>query len=300
MSDDGKLLSTTALARHLGLPAQELFTALKDQAWISRQKDSWVLTAKGEFEGGRYQDSKRFGRYVVWPESLLEHAAIKAIKDGQRLSAAAMRRYFPRLHARQINRAMAELGLQQHSILGWELTPLGRQFGGEQVESLSAAALYVSWPRNIVEHPVIVRELSTLSDQLPTFAENEPVTDEPVNDLFSALPPVDDYCGTDGHRLDTPLQLTLCNWLYYAQLAHACHRALPTEEKIFADFYLPTGRVYIDCWEEQDSPQRLSQNLQKREYYKKLGLNALEVSSADVQRLDEVLGRGLLAFGVRC
>ena len=40
--------------------------------------------------------------------------------------------------------------------------------------------------------------------------------------------------------------------------------------------------------------------LHKRDLYRELELNYLEVNAADVERLDEVLGRGLLAFGIRC
>lgn len=297
MADKAETISTTALARRLDLPVQELFAALKNLQWITRQGDSWVLTARGEFEGGRYQHSKRFGRYVVWPKTLLNHPEIQRIEDNQRVSAATLRRFFPRLHTRQINRALAELGLQQHSILGWELTPLGKQFGGEQVESLHAGALYVSWPHSIAQDKVIVRELTLLSEQLPSDDDSEPEVDiEP--DLF-APQILDSYQAVDGHELHSPLQLTVCNWLYYAGLAHACQRSLPIEEPICADFYLPVGSVYIDCWEEADGPKELAQNLKKREIYKRMNLNALEVTSADAARLDEVLGHGLLAFGLR-
>lgn len=297
MAEGDESLSTTALARHLDLPAQELFAALKALQWITRQGESWALTARGEFEGGRYQHSKRFGRYVVWPKTLLNHPEIQRIEDNQRVSAATLRRYFPRLHTRQINRALAELGLQKHSILGWELTSLGKQFGGEQVESLHAGALYVSWPQSIAHDPVITRELKLLSEQLPTDDDSEPEVDsEP--DLFASQVR-DSYPAVDGHTLHSALQLTVCNWLYYAGLAHACGRSLPIEESISADFYLPGGSVYIDCWEETDGPKQLAQNLKKREIYKRIGLNAIEVTSADAARLDEVLGRGLLAFGLR-
>ena len=52
MSAESERLSTTALARKLAIPAQQLFATLKDYGWIERQHDSWVLTPKGEFEGG--------------------------------------------------------------------------------------------------------------------------------------------------------------------------------------------------------------------------------------------------------
>lgn len=297
MADDEDKLSTTALARKLDIPVQQLFATLRDYGWIRRSGDTWVLLPKGEYEGGSYQNSRRYGRYIVWPGTLDHHPLLSAIESNQRITAASMRRYYPRLHARQINRALAELGLQRHSILGWELTTLGRSLGGKQEESESSGAFYVTWPHEIVDNPVIDRELSRQSDQIPT---PEPAAPGAEPDLFANPETAINCDGIDGHRLESVLQMRVCNWLYLAQLAHACQRALPTEEVICADFYVPAGNVYIDCWEADISAAEISSRLRKRELYKALGLNSLEVNAADVERLDEVLGRGLLAFGIRC
>ena len=294
--EDGKL-STTALARKLDIPVQQLFATLRDYGWIRRSGDSWVLLPKGEFEGGSYQNSRRFGRYIVWPQTLDHHPLLAAIESNQRITAASMRRYYPRLHARQINRALAEIGLQHHSILGWELTDLGRSMGGQQEESESSGAFYVTWPHEIIDHPVVHRELTRQSDQIPTAEPADPGA-EP--DLFANAESSLSCDGIDGHVLKTPLQMRVCNWLYLAQLAHAYRRALPIETLVYADFYLPGGNIYIDCWEEDSSADELRERLNKRDVYRELGLHSLEVSADDVDRLDEVLGRGLLALGIRC
>ena len=294
--DDGKL-STTALARKLDIPVQQLFATLKDYGWIQRAGDSWVLTPKGEFEGGSYQKSRRYGRYIVWPEKLDHHPLLSAIESNQRINAATMCRYYPRLHARQINRALAELGLQHHSLLGWELTRLGKRLGGQQEESEQSGAFYVTWPHEIIDNPVVHRELTRQSDQ----SQPGRASDDREPDLFApgadaALP-----CqGIDGHQLQTSLETQVCDWLYLAQLAHAYQRALPVEELVYADFYLPEGSVYIDCWETDIPAQQLSGKLHKRELYRELELRHIEINAVDIDRLDEVLGRGLLAFGIRC
>jgi hypothetical protein len=249
MTVDDNKLSTSALARKLEIPAQQLFATLKDYGWIERREDNWLLTNKGEFEGGSYLNSRRFGRYIVWPESLESHPLVQAIEANQRITAAGMHRYYTRLHPRQINRALAELGLQLHSILGWELTALGKRLGGQQEESNNTGAFFVTWPHEIVDHPVVHRELSIQSGELPVGATVE--SDAVATDLFSNL---DDsksvpLRGVDGHELRTGLEMQVCNWLYMAQLVHAHHRALPTEVHAQADFYVPSGSVYIDCWE---------------------------------------------------
>lgn len=289
-------LSTTALARKLNIPAQQLFATLRDYGWIERAGESWILTAKGEFEGGNYQQSRRYGRYIVWPERLDHHPLLAAIESNLRINAASMRRYYPRLHARQINRALAELGLQRHSILGWELTERGKALGGLQEESDNSGAFYVTWPHEIIDNPVIHRELTRQSDQsqyLVSSTDSEP-------DLFANTSGSPPCLGVDGHTLGSALEVKVCNWLYLAQLAHAYQRALPTEELVQADFYVPEGNVYIDCWDADIPAQALSGKLHKRELYRTLKLRHIEINAADADRLDEVLGRGLLAFGIRC
>jgi hypothetical protein len=299
MSQDDSRLSTTALARTLEIPAQQLFAILKDYGWIQRMSEGWVLTPKGEFEGGSYKNSKKYGRYMVWPETLERHPLLSAIESNQRITASNMRSYYPRLHARQINRALAEIGLQRHSILGWELTALGRTLGGQQAESENSGAFYVTWPHEIIDHPVIHRELTRQSDQLQPAAPTPVATTEP--DLFAADDPVkNSHCGVDGHQLSSTLELLVCNWLYLAQLVHAYHRALPVEEELIADFYLPDGNVYIDCWEADVPANQLKSKLRKRELYRDMDLRHLEINFADIDRLDEILGRGLLAYGIRC
>ena len=290
-------LSTTALARKLDLPVQQLFAVLKDYGWIQRSSDSWVLTPKGEFEGGTYHSSRRYGSYIVWPEQLEQHPLLQAIESNQRITAASMCSYYPHLHARQINRALAELGMQQHSMLGWELTRLGKSLGGLQEESSSSGAFYATWPHEIVDNPIVHRELSLQSGHMPStrlLGDAEP-------DLFGGSTMAPEACrGVDGHSLRSTLQTRVCNWLYFAQLAHAYRRALPIEELVYADFYVPVGSVYIDCWEEELTPGEMSGKFRKREIYRELNLHHLEINAADGDRLDEVLGRGLLGFGVRC
>ncbi len=290
-------VSTTALAKQLNIPVQQLFATLKDYGWIGRHDGVWFLTPKGEFEGGAYRDSKRYGRYIVWPSSVEKHPLLAAIESNQRITAAAMRRYYPRLHPRQINRALAELGLQQHSILGWELTPFGRTLGGQQEESESSGAFYVTWPHEIIDHPVIHRELSKQSDQI----HSQPVVLPGEPDFFGGDNPVSPNCvGIDGHILHNALQMRVCDWLYLAQLSHAHQRALPLEELVYADFYLPMGNIYIDCWDADMTASELSSRLRKHELYRQFDLRHIEINTGDVEHLDEVLGRGLLGFGIRC
>ena len=162
MTETTESLSTSSLAKRLRLPIQQLFVTLRDYGWIERQEDAWRLTAKGELHGGAYQNSSRFGRYIVWPESLMEHPLITAIESNQRVSPGGMQRYYPHLSARQINRALCELGLQKQTRAGLEVTELGKRFGGLQDRDEDHALAVVSWPHELVDNPVIHRELNRL------------------------------------------------------------------------------------------------------------------------------------------
>lgn len=295
MPSDENKLSTTALAKKLNIPVQQLFVTLKDYGWILRTEETWTLTPKGEFEGGSYQTSRRYGPYIVWPEQLEQHPLLQAIESNQRITAGSMARYYPHMQARQINRALAELGLQQQSILGWELTSRGRSLGGLQEEASISGAFYVSWPHEIIDNPVIHRELNLQIDQISQV--DLPDGAEP--DLFNVHSANDVCQGIDGHRLESALHVRVCNWLYLAQLAHACQRALPTQEFFYADFYVPAGAIYIDCWEAEAPVGDFSSKFRKRELYQEMDLHHLEINADDGDNLDEVLGRGLLAFGIR-
>jgi hypothetical protein len=82
-------------------------------------------------------------------------------------------------------------------------------------------------------------------------------------------------------------------------LAHAHQRALPVEDLLYADFYLPAARVYVECWQGEEPAERLSLKLKKQDVYRDLGLRVVDIKERDGDRLDEVLGRPLMEFGIR-
>ncbi|MCL5974402.1 MAG: glycerol kinase, partial [Gammaproteobacteria bacterium] len=65
-----KKISTSALAKIHGTAAKELFNQFTEQGFIVRDGESWALTKAGESNGGEYQESAKFGKYIVWPESI--------------------------------------------------------------------------------------------------------------------------------------------------------------------------------------------------------------------------------------
>jgi hypothetical protein len=309
-------LSTSALAKRLKLPIQQLFATLRDYGWIDRRGQAWALTAKGELHGGRYQDSQRYGRYIVWPVSLANHPMIESIESNQRISPGGLRRYYGHLTTLQINQAFGELGLQRATARGLELTTLGQHFGGREECDPDSGLRSISWPHEIIDHPVVHRELGRRLGDGHVPLCNEPQAPAPpppavpgsTGDLFGGGAKEqgvegdrpEERCAVDGHRVSSLLQLRVCDWLYGAQLAHALRRALPCEEPLFADFYVPTAGLYIECWEQDVPTTTLSRRLRTREVCRELDLPYLEVAADDIERLDDLLGDALRALGVDC
>jgi hypothetical protein len=282
-------LSTSALAKQLGIPSQQVFTTLKDYAWIRKVEDGWSLTSKGEFEGGEYVHRKRYGRYIVWPTELATHPLFKAMEDNQTVTARILGKPYG-LTARQVNRLLAELGWIKHGFQGWELTVLGEGYGGTQMENDNGGTFYVVWPSAISGDSLLVR-------QLQSAAVNE--SDDSAgaeSDLFSGSK---GFTAFDGHEHNSEALMQVCQWLYLAGLGHACKRQLPTAEKLYADFYLPSHQLYIECWSGQESAAELRARMRRKELYKELSMTVIDVEKDDFGNLDELLTRKFRKLGIR-
>ncbi len=280
--------STSALAKQLGLSSQQLFSTLKDYGWLRKTDDGWVLTAKGEFEGGEYVHSKRYGRYVVWPPEIVDHPLLQAVEDHRTISATAIGKSY-RLNAREVNRLLAELGWIKHSMQGWELTALGEQQGGNQLENEHSGTFYVSWPDTVLDNDILRRQLQAMASSDTDTAIGD--------DLFATV--AESYQGLDGHSHTTALELAVCQWLYLAGIAHACQRQLPISEPCHADFYLPAHQLYIECWGNDQDGSLLAEKMQRKSLYTEYGLSVIDVEEDDLLRLDDVLTRQMRKFGVR-
>ena len=286
-------LSTSALARALDLPLPQLFATLKDYGWINKTEQGWQLTAKGEFEGGEYVHSQRYGRYIVWPQGLLEHPLLTALEDNKTLSATAIGQTAG-LSPRQVNRIFAELGWIKHGPQGWEVTATGSELGGVQLENENSGTFYVAWPQRIVEQPLLQQRLQ-LNQQI--FAAVAPEA-EAEQDLFSSDKPL---LAPDGHQHSDPALLQICHWLYSNGIAHGCQQLLPLaeEEQLYCDFYLPRYQLFIEYWPSQVDSHSLSQRLQRKQIYAQRQWPVLIIEQRQLPELEELLTRFLRQQGVR-
>ena len=285
-----KKLSTSALARELGIDVQQLFSTLKSYGWIKKIDEGWALTGKGEFEGGEYVFSRRFGRYIVWPPELVNHPLLDALEDNRRLTAAVIGKRYD-LTARETNRLLAELGWIKSSPQGWELTAEGAEQGGLQLENEQSGTFYAVWPAEVDNNAVLKRQM--LGAQAVHISHTQNHENE---DLFE---PAASLKGIDGHEHASAMQLQVCHWLYLVGIAHSCDRQLPTEEILKADFYLPRYRLYIECWTDQLRGAELAEKMRRKTFYEEAGLAVIDVENKHLSELDDFLTRQLRRHGIR-
>ena len=80
---------------------------------------------------------------------------------------------------------------------------------------------------------------------------------------------------------------------------HAYERKLPIEEEVYSDFYIPTGKVYIEYWGLETNSAYLFRKEKKKSIYEKYRFNLIELYDKEVQNLDDILPRLLLKHGVQ-
>lgn len=298
VAETEQYVSGSALARRLNMPTRELFALLAEHGWIVRQGEQWKLTRKGEFEGGRYLNSERFGTYIAWPERIVDHRLFTTSPEATLLSAAALGTRVG-LSARQTNLLLMELGWIRRGIKGWELTPRGKALGGVQEEQPETGIPQVRWPPTLPGNPVLNENLRVIHayEHLGEAAERD-LFGDPDREIRVDVDGGLALRALDGHVVHSKAQLMICHWLYMTEVAHAFGRKLPLEGDYRCDFYLPAFQLYIEYWGDEAAPGELSAKLAKKAVYERNGLRLLELDAADLGRLDEVLPRKLLKLGV--
>ncbi|GGK59368.1 glycerol kinase [Amphritea balenae] len=280
MTKSPKQLSTSSLAKKLAKTTRQMFAELEALGWIKRDNEKWTLTAKGEFEQGSYRESDKFGRYIVWPESVLSHRALINPEDSY-TSAKGLGLKTGRSVA-TINRLLAELGWIRPWLRGWQVTDSGVAVGGVQKEDSRTAIPYVSWPKRLTEDAVFKRNLKQFDSYI------------------TAVTSISGCSALDGHLLRSEAEVKIDNWLYLSGIIHACKRYLPIVEQAQADFYLPDGQLYIEFWGSENDPAYLAEKMRKKSLYQANNLNLLELQESDLDDLDERLPRALRKFGIEC
>jgi hypothetical protein len=285
-------LSTTQLAKQFGMQPKELFAHLETLDLIKQKNGSWELTEEGKKKGGLIKDSKQYGPYITWPSDL----ALNLPTNAALITATVVGKHFD-LSATKANYVLSELGWINKSLKGWVLTDQGAKQGGVQDEDKKSGIPFVRWPDSIVNAKVLRESMEHVTGKVTekTSAETEKAIEEfGFRDKFEAK-----HRSADGHFVRSKAEMLIDNWLYMAEIVHAYERKLPIEEDVYSDFYIPTGKVYVEYWGYENDEKYLARKQKKIEIYKKYGFNLIELSDKEVQNLDDYLPRLLLKYGVQ-
>jgi len=251
------------------------------------------LQGNAEF-GFRHPLPKKYGKYVVWPENIkftINKKGSKISKESL-ITSSIIGKYF-QLTANKTNYIISELGWIEKGIKGWTITKQGEKQGGLQSEDFRSGIPYVEWPESILRNKSLNETIDHLKGNFKA-PEKQKKTKEDFREKFEAK-----HRATDGHFVRSRAEMLIDNWLYMAEIVHAYERKLPIEEDVYSDFYIPTGKVYIEFWGLENDPKYRARKEKKIEIYKKYGFNLIELQDKEVQNLDDFLPRLLLKFGVQ-
>lgn len=68
--DEHEKLTTSRLAKKLGLSTKELLEKFIENGFLELKNENHYITEKGKSVGGEFKISKRFGPYFIWPATL--------------------------------------------------------------------------------------------------------------------------------------------------------------------------------------------------------------------------------------
>ncbi|WP_159650774.1 glycerol kinase [Vibrio atypicus] len=282
-------ISTTALAKSRELDAKQLFTELKFAGYINRGDEGWILTEIGAKFGGEYVDHPKFGQFIVWPENLLIDSTATS---GKTLSATQIGQRFS-LHGKKINQLLQELGWITKTEDGWHVSESGLTVGGYQREDKESSNQFVVWHDSIVRNKRLRQSVVEFSGQ---DAEAH-ATDKSLSSFrqkFEAK-----HRSLDGHYVRSKGELVIDNWLYMNGIVHAYDRQLPIEQDVLSDFYLPTGKVYLQYWGTDAVTISDKEREAIKAVYEQHNFPLIEVFPEQIEQLDDVLPAKLKEFGIK-
>lgn len=290
---DVKRLSTTQLAKQRGMAPNQLFAQLNEIGLLKKENDQWVLTEAGEQLGGVHLNSK-YGQYAAWPEDVefTQPTSNAEEKSPEKLiTATAIGKHFD-LSPNKMNYILSELGWIKKGLKGWLVTDQGIKLGAQQGEDSRSGIPYARWPEKILN----IKALQDSIDNMKGI--DKPKTESDKMDSFRHKFEAT-HRATDGHFVRSKAEMLIDNWLYMAEIVHAYERKLPIEEEMYCDFYIPTGKVYIEFWGYDNDEKYLARKQEKQAIYQKYNFNLIELTDEEVLNLDDVLPRMLLKFGVQ-
>lgn len=291
-----KKISTTKLAKAKGTSTGAMFELLTSAGYVVREGEKSLLTDAGREVGGDVVNSPKYGEYIVWPEDIQIGDAPEATARQPLITATVIGKHFE-LSANKVNYIFSELGWVNKSIKGWIVTDHGKKLGGVQAEDRNSGIPYVRWPQTIVQVSSLVNSINEVKGMNNVDTGSAKAIEKQPADFREKFPAK--HRAADGHLVRSKSEMLIDNWLYMAEIVHAYERKLPIEEDVYCDFYIPTGKVYIEYWGYEDDPKYLARKKEKIGIYEKYGFNLIQLKDPDVKNMDDVLPRLLLKYGIQ-
>ncbi len=288
-------MSATSLAKELNMTLQSVIQTLLDMGLIARNGKVWDITPAGLSRGGSYRDSVKTGRYIVWPKSIITELDDSDQPSGHPITATAIGVNF-KLPANRVNSILSELGwIKKDPVNGWRITELGKILGGIQTKYKTGVP-YVRWPSTVISNIILVTNILESKGEVSSASQDHPQDDSSDTKEFREKFPAKNRA-KDGHMVRSKAEIIIDNWIYEAKIVHAYERKLPVEEVVYCDFWIPTGKVYIEYWGLEDQ-KYLARKKEKISVYRKHKLNLIQLSDKDVANIDDVLPAKLREFGI--
>ena len=289
-----KYISTTALAKKMSMSKNELDELLLAAKYIVKEDNSYKLTELGVKNSGVIKRHAKFGEYIAWDENIV--IPNKLITQGKEFFSSTKIASQFNLSARKVNLILSEIGFIEKYLKGWTVTVLGSKNGGIQKENSKNGIPYVEWDETIFTNSTFLSILEEVKGEAGESTQKKIDDSKESNfrEKFQAK-----LRATDGHMVRSKAEMLIDNWLYMAEIVHAYERKLPIEEEVYCDFYIPTGKIYIEFWGMENDPKYAKRKAEKKEIYKKYGFKLIELTDDDVYNLDDILPKMLLKFGVQ-
>jgi len=289
-----RYISTSALSKKLSIQKYQLDEMLLAAKFIKREGKGYSLTETGIQNGGCMKTHPKYGDYIAWPENI--EVPNKLMTQGKDFFSSTKIASKYNLSARKINLILSEIGFIERYLKGWTITTLGAKNGGIQKENSKNGIPFVEWDDSIFSNSVFLSAIKEVSGEAgqSTQQEIDNTKDSGFREKFEAK-----HRATDGHMVRSKAEMLIDNWLYMAEIVHAYERKLPIEEEVYCDFYIPTGKVYIEFWGLENDPRYSKRKEIKKGIYKKYDFKLIELTDDDVFNLDDVLPKMLLKFGVQ-
>jgi hypothetical protein len=297
--------SRSALATTLDITLKELTQAMLEAGWLRYDQQAgkgkeWTLTSKGDFEGGVYKDSKKFGQYIAWPKSVLTHAVIVELKLAL-LNASALAKVFG-ISAKILNKLFADLGWIGVSKKGWVASDAGIDQGGVQQSSDTTGIPYVVWQRKTIENHTLKQHIDLykgVGERAVVIASDGMASKETNSTQYYRL--------LSGLLISEAGDLSVANYLYLYGIQYAYQRLVALTgvttgagltQRVVCDFYLPSAGICLFIQRTQITPTQLAEQIELQSLIEKSSLPYIILLESDISALDQSLPKSLLALGL--